>query len=62
MALLAHVGLELHQKDVKTSFLNADIDETIYMKQTEKFEISDPKPMVCRLKRSIYGSKQASHT
>ncbi|KAK7259770.1 hypothetical protein RIF29_25383 [Crotalaria pallida] len=31
MALVAHFDLELHQMDVKTAFLNGDIDETIYM-------------------------------
>ena len=33
MALVAHFDLELHQMDVKTTFLNGDIDETIYMVQ-----------------------------
>ncbi|RDY14563.1 hypothetical protein CR513_00359, partial [Mucuna pruriens] len=31
MALVAHFDLELHQMDVKTAFLNGDIDEMIYM-------------------------------
>jgi len=31
MALVAHYDLELHQMDVKTIFLNGDIDEMIYM-------------------------------
>jgi len=35
MALLAHFDLELHQMDVKTTFLSRDIDETIYMVQPE---------------------------
>ena len=33
MALVAHFDLELHQMNVKTAFLNGDIDETIYMVQ-----------------------------
>ena len=33
MALVAHFDLELHHMDVKTAFLNCDIDETIYMVQ-----------------------------
>ena len=33
MALIAHLNLELYQMDVKTAFLNRDIDETIYMVQ-----------------------------
>ena len=35
MTLVAHYDLELHQMDVKTVFLNGDIDETIYMVQPE---------------------------
>ena len=60
MALVAHFDLELHQMDVKTAFLNGDIDETIYMVQPENFVSGDPKTMVCKLKKSIYGLKQAS--
>ena len=37
MALVAHFDLELHQMDVKTTFLDGDIDETIYMVQLENF-------------------------
>ncbi|CAD5191704.1 unnamed protein product, partial [Musa acuminata subsp. malaccensis] len=37
MALVAHYDLELHQMDVKTTFLNGDLDEEIYMEQPEGF-------------------------
>ncbi|RVW88887.1 Retrovirus-related Pol polyprotein from transposon TNT 1-94 [Vitis vinifera] len=60
MALVAHYDLELHQMDVKTTFLNGDIDETIYMVQPENFVSEDSKNMVCKLTKSIYGLKQAS--
>ena len=46
--------------DVKTAFLNGDIDETKYMVQPENFELENPKHLVCRLKKSIYGLKQAA--
>ncbi|RVW75477.1 Retrovirus-related Pol polyprotein from transposon TNT 1-94 [Vitis vinifera] len=60
MALVAHYYLEPHQMDVKTAFLNGNINETIYMVQPKNFESNDSKQLVCRLKRSIYGLKQAS--
>lgn len=59
MALVAHFYLELHYMDVKTVFLNGDINETIYLMQPENFVSRDLKNMVCTLKKSIYGLKQA---
>ena len=43
--------------NVKITFLNGNIDETIYMVQPENFVAGDPKNMVCKLKKSIYGLK-----
>ena len=60
MALVAHFDMELHQMDVKTAFLNGDIEETIYMQQPQSFTSETSKQMVCRVKKSIYGLKQSS--
>ena len=60
MALVAHFDLELHQMDVKTAFLNGDLSEEVYMVQPEGFEEKGKENLVCRLKKSIYGLKQAS--
>ena len=59
IALVVHFDLELHQMDVKTAFLNAEIDEIIYMEKPENFVIGDPKSTVCKLKKSLYGLKQS---
>jgi hypothetical protein len=45
--------------DVKTTFLNGDIDEEVYIEQPEGFVIHDDKYYVCRLKKDLYGLKQA---
>lgn len=37
MALVAHFDLKLHQMDVKTTFLNGNIDETLYVVHPENF-------------------------
>ena len=60
MALVAHYDLELHQMDVKTTFLNGDLEEDVYMDQPVGFAEEGKEHMVCKLKRSIYGLKQAS--
>ncbi|KAL0391273.1 UNVERIFIED_CONTAM: Retrovirus-related Pol polyprotein from transposon TNT 1-94 [Sesamum latifolium] len=60
LAIVAHLDLELFQMDVKTAFLNGELDEEIYMDQPEGFQEMGQKRKVCRLKRSIYGLKQSS--
>jgi hypothetical protein len=60
MALVAHYDLELHQMDVRTAFLNGDLEENVYMAQPKYFIIKGKENMGCRLKKSIYGLKQAS--
>lgn len=60
MALVAHYDLELHQMDVKTAFLNGDLHENVYMAQPEGFVVEGKEHMGCRLKKSIYGLRQAS--
>ena len=52
---------DFHQMDVKTTFLNGNIDETIYMKQPENFVVGNPEKMVYKLKKSIYRLKSVSH-
>jgi hypothetical protein len=61
MALVTHFDLELQQMDVKTTFLNGDLEEEVYMKQPEGFPSSDGEQLVYKLKKSLYSLKQASH-
>ena len=59
LAIVAHMDLELYQMDVKTAFLNGELDEKIYMDQPLCFESKGQERKVCKLKRSIYSLKQA---
>jgi Reverse transcriptase (RNA-dependent DNA polymerase) len=59
LSLVAMKDLELEQLDVKTIFLHDDLDEQIYMKQPEDFEIMKKEDHVCSLKKFLYGLKQS---
>ena len=59
MALVTHFDLKFHQTDLKTAFLNGDLGEEVYMVQLEGFQNSRREHLVCQLKKSIYGLKQA---
>ena len=60
LAIVAHLDLELHQMDVKTAFLNGELDEEIHMQQPVGFITKDQERKVCKLLKSIYGLKQSS--
>jgi hypothetical protein len=51
----------VEQLDVVTAYLEADIEEEIYMRQPEGFRHTDinGEERVCLLKKSLYGLKQA---
>ncbi|GKA02869.1 retrotransposon protein, putative, ty1-copia subclass, partial [Tanacetum coccineum] len=60
IAIAAFYGYEIWQMDVKTAFLNGYLNEEVYMEQPEDFVNQKFLNRVCKLKRSIYGLKQAS--
>ena len=52
-------NLEIHQMDVKTTFLNGDLNEEIYIDQPEGFISLGQEKKVCKLVKSLYGLKKA---
>jgi hypothetical protein len=57
MALVAHYNLELHQMDVKTTFLNGDLYENAYMAQPKGFVVEGKENLGCHITKSIYRLK-----
>ena len=47
IALAAKMKWKLYQMDVKTAFLNGVIEEEVYIKQPQGFEVEDRKSHVC---------------
>ena len=59
IAIATIYDLKIYQIDVKTVFLNGDLDEEIYMDQPEEFVKHGQESKVCKLTKSLYGLKQA---
>lgn len=62
LATLAHAaaaGMIMHQLDIETAFLNGSLDEELYVRQPKGYERGN-KNQVLRLRRAVYGLKQAA--
>ena len=57
--MVAQFDLELVQLDVKTAFLQGDLEEEIYMTQLDGLKVSGKENWVCKLTKSLYGLKQS---
>ena len=62
-ALTAQFNCALQQMDVKSAYLHSEIEEEVFLEQPKGFQqVGDNNQhLVCRLKKSIYGLKQAGH-
>ena len=58
LSLAASHGLLINQMDVKTAFLNRELEEEIYMDQPDGFVSKGQEEMVCKLPKYLYGLKQ----
>ncbi len=61
LAIAVYYDYEIWQMDVKTAFLNGNLQEEVYLTQPDGFNTKETTK-VCKLNRSIYGLKQASRS
>jgi len=57
-AIAAQLRLRVHQMDVETAFLNADVTEEIYIRPPEGFPLAN-NANCFRLRKALYGLKQS---
>ena len=58
--MVAAENLHLQQLNVKAAFLHGDLEEDICMIQPEWFIIQGQENLVCKLRKNLYGLKQAT--
>jgi hypothetical protein len=48
----------MNQMYVKSSFLNEEFEEEVYIEQRKGFQLLENGDYVCKLKKALYGLKQ----
>jgi hypothetical protein len=52
-------NFKFYQMDLNLTFLNGDLEEDVYVEQPNDFFLTEKNDYVCRLKKDMYGIKQA---
>eukprot|EP00253_Pinus_taeda_P033360 PITA_33360 len=59
LALSSFQKFKVFQMEVKSTFLNGDLEEEVYIEKPDGFILGNDPNLVCRLKKALYGLKQA---
>jgi hypothetical protein len=59
LSYAAQKDFKFYQMDVKSTFLNRELEEEVYIEQPKGFSLKNGGNMVYKLKKALYGLKQA---
>eukprot|EP00253_Pinus_taeda_P026718 PITA_26718 len=59
LALSSFQKFKVYQMDVKSAFLNGDLEGEVYIEQPDEFILGNDPKLVYRLRKALYGLKQA---
>jgi hypothetical protein len=59
LAYACHKNFKVYQMDVKSTFLNEDLEEDVYVEKPEGFSLTDNIDYVGKWKKELYKLKQA---
>ena len=54
LAYVANKKLKVYQIDVKSTFLNRELEDEVYIEQLDGLSLAKEKDMVYRLKKALY--------
>ena len=59
LAVAANRGWQVHHLDVKSAFLNGELQEEVYVSQPEGYMVKGKENLVYKLHKALYGLRQA---
>jgi hypothetical protein len=60
LAFSSYRKFKVYQMDVKSTFINGNLEEEVYIEQPEGFQLTNKGDYVCKLKKTLYGLKQTT--
>jgi hypothetical protein len=60
LAYACSKNIKMYKMDVKSSFMNGELEEEVYIEQPEGFQLSENANYVCKLKKVMYGLKHVT--
>jgi hypothetical protein len=57
LAYACSKNIKVYQMDVKSNFLNEELEEEVYIEQPEGFQLSENVDYVSKLKKALYVTK-----